>query len=34
MSRAAVCGLLKDIEDLRGEAETEGLLKAIEEAFG
>lgn len=34
MSRAAVCGLLKDIEDLRGEPETEGLLKAIEEAFG
>nr|WP_186363354.1 hypothetical protein [Rhizobium sp. ACO-34A] len=34
MSRANVCGLLKDIEDLRGEPETEGLLKAIEEAFG
>ena len=34
MSKAAVSIAMNDVEDLRGEPETEALLSAIEEAFG
>lgn len=34
MSKAAVSIAMNDVEDLRGEPETERLLAAIEEAFG
>lgn len=33
LSRAAVCGMLKDMEDLRGDAQVQTMIGAVEEVF-